>query len=277
MAENKPLMTVVIVSCDEYSDVWDNCVSLLKHFWPDCPYKILFVSQEKQHAWDGVENLSAGKNAEWSRRTLAALDACDTPYVCLLVEDFFAGAPISTAEVADTLNIMQKEQIGYFKITNFSRAVKNRDPQFKNYPFLRVIYQDDDYGISVQPAIWEKNYFKKLLGTENYNAWKFEFNRVRDAEKMPHIPHPNCVFDGRNILHIQHGLIQGKYLPGTVKYFEKLGLPLQIKRPVLSWPKYYRTRLISKAKYMVPKQWRKPVKKMLEKCGMKFVSTVRDK
>ena len=270
-------MTIIIISCDEYEDLWENHISLLKHFWPDCPYDIIFVNQEKKVSWPGIHVLNAGKGEEWSHRTLAALEHCKTPFVCLLVEDFFISAPIQTNLIEQTLELIQNYEIKYYKITNFSRAVKNHDPIFQKYPFLHVIFQDDDYGISVQPAIWEKNYLKKLLGTQNYNAWKFEFDRVKESFNKPHIPASGCIFDERNILHIKHGLIQGQYLPKTVKYFQKIGMPLIIKRPIMSWKNYYRTRLISKGKYFLPKSLRLPIKRLLEKCGMKFVSTIRDK
>ena len=273
----KNLLTIAFVTCDEYSDLWNNCLGLFQRFWSTCPYEVLFINNTQEVSWPGVKVLHAGDESQWSRRVQLALENCKTPYLCLLLEDFFIGAPINNIAVENALNIIKKYNLVYYKITNFSRAIKNRDPLFEKYSFLHTIFQDDDYGISVQPAIWEVNYFKKLLGPNNYNAWRFEFDRVNEASHKSHIPAVGCVFDEQNILHIKHALIQGKYVPMTVKYFQKLDIPLTIERPIMSWSSYYCTRFISKGKYLLPKPLRLPIKRFLEKCGMKFVSTIRDK
>lgn len=86
-----------------------------------------------------------------------------------------------------------------------------------------------------------------------------------------------CVFDDRNILNLQHGVIQSKYIPRTIKYFNKKGIKLNVQREVMSYVQYYKIRLGSKVKYTLPKSLRGKVKHILEKYGMKFISTVRNK
>lgn len=273
----KDLLTIVFIGFDGYSDLWDDCIGLFKHFWSNCPYKVLFVDNVKEVNWEGITSLHSGKDAEWSRKIQTAISNCNTPYICLLLEDFFVGDYIDNNIIKNTLQIIKDNNLSYYKLVNMSRAVKNKDPMFKNYSFLHVIPENDEYGVSLQAAIWDVNYLKKLVGDENYNAWKFEFARVKDAQDKPNIPKQGCVFDDRNILNLQHGVIQSKYLPNTIKYFKKKGITLNINRPVMSYFNYYKIRLISKGKYVLPRSWRQFVKKILEKCGMKFVSTIRDK
>lgn len=270
-------MTIAFIGFDGYSDMWDDCIKLFQRFWRDCPYKVLFINNEKDVSWHGVEVLHAGKDAEWSRKVQLAIDNCNTQYLCLLLEDFLVGSSIDTGVVDRTLKFIRNENIRYFKLVNMSRAVKNRDPIYKGYRFLHIIPKSDEYGVSLQAAIWDKEYLAELLGKDNYNAWVFEFNQVKAAEGQPDEPNPGCVFDDRNILNLKHGVIQSKYLPGTIRYFRKLGLELNVEREVMSYTNFYKMRLISKGKYMVPKNARSCVKKLLEKTGMKFVSTVRDK
>lgn len=270
-------MTVVFIGFDGYSDIWDDCVRLYKRFWPDCPYRTLFINNEKKMSWDGIEVLHAGANSEWSRKVQMALEEANTPYICLLLEDFFVGEKIDTETIKKTVEFIKREQIRYFKLTNMSRAVKNRDPKYKNYRFLHIIPESDEYGVSLQAAIWEKAYLAELVGNENYNAWTFEFNLVKEAKEKTNIPKIGCVFDERNIMKLQHGVIQSKYLPGTIRYFKRRGIQLNVKREVMSYASYYKLRLISKGKYIIPKHLRNGVKTILERTGMSFVSTVRNK
>ena len=270
-------MTIVFIGFDGYSDMWNDCMNLYKKFWPDCPYRTLFINNEKNVNWDGIEVFNAGKNAEWSQKVQLALKESTTPYICLLLEDFLVGKKIDTETIEKTVDFIERENIRYFKLTNMSRAVKNRDPLYKNYRFLHVIPECDEYGVSLQAAIWSKEYLKDLLGDGNYNAWTFEFNQVKAAQGKPNIPKLGCLFDERNIFNLQHGVIQSQYLPGTIRYFKKIGINLDIEREIMSYAHYYKLRLISKGKYLVPKNMRNSVKKILEKIGMKFVSTIRDK
>lgn len=269
------LMTIAFIGFDGYSDIWDDCIGLFQRFWSDCPYRTIFVNNEKEEVWDGVDVFHAGKNAEWSRKVQLALKNCKTPYICLLLEDFFIGSPIDTDKVVSTVRYMQDENIRYYKLMS-NRVVKNRSPHYyKDKEFLHIIQKSDGYGVSLQAAIWEKEFLSELVGSKNYNAWIFEFNQVKAAEGQLDEANPGCVFDDRNILNIQHGVIQSKLLPGTIKYFKKQGINLNVQREIMSYAHYYKLRLISAGKYLLPKKARGVVKRFLEKLGMKFVSTVR--
>lgn len=273
---SRDLMTVIFVGFDGYSDMWGDCMSLYHRFWKDCPYRTIFVNNEKEVSFGGVDVIHAGINAEWSMKVRLAVQEAQTPYICLLLEDFLVGEKINTKRIDSTVRFINQEKLKYYKLANMSRAVKNRNPYYKGKKFLHIIPESDEYGVSLQAAIWDKDYLLKLLGEGNYNAWIFEFNRVREAEGKPDIPNQGCVFDDRNILNLQHGVIQSKYLPGTIRYFKKKGINLNVEREIMSWPHYYKLRLISRGKYMIPKNMRNSIKRLLEKNGMKFVSTVRD-
>lgn len=274
--DNKNL-TIVFIAFDGYCDLWSDCIKLFHTFWPDCPYKVVFVNNEKGVEDDDFEVVHAGKNAEWSKKVQLALSKVQTPYVCLLLEDFFIGDIINSKEIFDILKFIEIDKIKYYKLVNMNRAVKNHDPIYKNTNYLHIIPESDEYGISLQAAIWDTEYLKKLVGNGNYNAWKFEFDRVHEAQGKADTEAEGCVFDDRNILHLQHAVIQGEYLPVTIKYFKKRGIELNVRRSVMPYRKYYMLRLMSKAKYAMPKAIRGPIKKAMERMGYTFVSTIRDK
>lgn len=269
-------MTIAFIGFDGYSDMWDDCMGLFHQFWKDCPYRVIFVNNEKDVSFEGVEVLHAGKDAEWSRKVQAAIDATNTPYICLLLEDFLVGKEINTETVKEVVNLIEENNIRYYKLVNMNRAVRNRDPLYKNIRGLHVIPESDEYGVSLQAAIWDKKYLLELVGTENYNAWTFEFDRVHEAKGLGDEPKIGCVFDDRNILELKHGVMQSKYLPSTIKYFDGIGIKLNVSRPVMTYRNYYRIRLQSKIKYSLPRGTREYLKKIMERFGYKFVSTVRD-
>lgn len=270
-------MTIVFIGFDGYSDLWDDCFKLFNLFYKDNPYRTLFINNVKEVSYPGIETLHAGKDAEWSKKVQLAIKESNTPYICLLLEDFFVGKTIDNLEINKAIELIKKDNLKYYKLANLSRAVKNRDVQYKDYKYLHIIPEDDEYGVSLQAAIWDKEYLKELLGGDNYNAWIFEFNRVKEAEGKTNTAKEGCVFDERNIFNLKHGVIQSKYLPATIKYFKKIGIDLNVQRQVMSYVQYCKIILISKGKYILPKSLRKRVKNFLEKLGMKFVSTERGK
>ena len=271
---NKEL-SILIIAYDGYSDIWKDCVKLLQMNWPDCSHRILFINNEKDISFDGVEVVHAGRDAEWSKKVQLGLELSNTKYVCILLEDFLVGDRIDNQVIQDTIKYIDKHGIRYYKTVNMSRAGKNRDPVYDNKNYLHIIPASDEYGISMQAAIWERNYLTALVGKENYNAWQFEFDRVNEAKGHDDSPNPGCVFDDRNIFKLQHGIIQGKYLPGTIRYFKKRGITLNVQREIMSYDSYYRYKGISLVKSMIPRKRRDAVKRLMEKLGVKFVSTTR--
>ena len=269
-------LTLLIIGYDGYSDLWNDCISLLKRFWKDCPYKIVFVNNELDIKWDGVVTINAGKDAEWSMKVQKGLDYCESEYVCLLLEDFLVGKTVKTSDVSILISLMKQNDIHYLKLVDMNSVLKPRNKKVKNNRYIRHVRYCDDYGISLQPSIWKKSFLIKKLGNDNYNAWIFEFNRVSESQPKNKKYMPNVWFDTRNIIHFKHGVIQGQYLPKTISYFKKQGIDLNIQRDVMSVSKYRKIRAISFLKAVTPINLRPSIKRFLEKKGMKFVSTTRN-
>ncbi len=44
----KSEVTVLINSCDAYSDLWEPFFKLFSIYWPDCPYEIVLNTEYKR-------------------------------------------------------------------------------------------------------------------------------------------------------------------------------------------------------------------------------------
>lgn len=270
-------LSIVVIGFDGYSDLWDDCIGLIKKFWIDCPYEIVFVNNELEKKWENVTVLHAGVEAEWSKKVQVALNYCNSRFICLLLEDFLIGDLVDAKKISNLIELMIAKNIDYIKLADMNNAAKDRCKAVPENKHIHKVRYCDDYGISLQPSIWKKEFLIEKLGQENYNAWVFEFDRVKESRPNDKGYRENVLFDTRNILNIQHGVIQGKYLPLTIKYFKKRGVNLNIKREVMKLSQYRKIRFISFCKSLIPLWLRPFVKKSLEKTGMKFVSTTRDK
>lgn len=270
-------LSIIIVGFDGYSDLWNDCFFLLDKYWNDCPFKIIFVNNSCDYKWKNIEVIHAGQNAEWSSKVRAALRYCNTQYICLLLEDFFVGKEVKTNKITDLLNLMSLNNVKYVKLVDLNGFFSPFRKRVKENHSIRYVRKCDEYGISLQPAIWRVDFLLEKLGVGNYNAWKFEFDRVHESQEKGHKYFNDILFDSRNILNIKHAVIQSYFIPSTISYFEKRGIHLHVERNVMPKGKFVRLRAISFLKLFVPRFLRPKVKKTFEKVGVKFVSTKRDK
>ena len=163
----------------------------------------------------------------------------------------------------------------YYKITNFSSV---NTLNYKGKEYLHTLPKELRYEISVQAAIWEKNFLKKLLGDGKYNAWKFEADRLSEDDIVSEDERSKCVFDQRNILNVNHGVVQGHYLPEVVEYFKRQNYSLNLsKRGVLSGKKLIKYRFKKMIYDNTPDRYRKRIKTIGERLGFEFVSTKHSK
>lgn len=225
------ILSIVVVSTDSYSDLWPDFFKCLKDYWPDCPYKIYLVNNTLNPNFDGVEVINSGENAQWSERTRNALHKIPTKFVCCLLEDFFISEKVDTVVVKDAIDFMEKEGLLYYKILSLSKFTTEN---YKSIPYLQTIPASYRYGISLMASIWDKTFFLEKIGKENYNPWKFEVDRLNE-EKEAEDPFKTVgVFDNRNILKITHMVVQGKYLPYSLRKMQKKGYCRSLYRPIMS-------------------------------------------
>lgn len=230
------ILSIVVVSTDSYSDLWPDFFKCLKDNWPDCPYKVYLVNNTLNPNIDGVEVINCGENAQWSERTRIALNKIPTKYVCCLLEDFFISDKVDTAVVKEAIDFMEKEGFLYYKILSLSKFTTEN---YKSIPYLQTIPASYRYGISLMASIWDKNYFLEKIGKENYNPWKFEVDRLNEEKEAKDPFKTVGVYDNRNILKITHMVVQGKFIPHSLRIMRQKGYCKSVDRSSMSLL-YYR-------------------------------------
>lgn len=223
-------MTLLVASCDSYSDVWADFFTCKDSNWPDCPYDTVLVTEEKE-AVGHVRTFKGGKENNWSTRMRLALESIDTKYICFVMEDFLFADRIQTSEIQELLDLLEKDGIRYCKLCEVGSI---KTPFYKEYSYLRIIPENFRYGISLMAAIWDRQFFMEKLGTEDYSPWQFESDRNKEAavgtDKIVGL------YDERNVLHICQLIVQGKIMPDAVKHLRKKNYTVQDKeRPRLSF------------------------------------------
>lgn len=148
--------TVLVTSCDAYRDVEGPFLKLFRRFWPDCPFEL--VVNGETSAADGFDRaLLTGKGKTWSQMLVEALDRIATPYVILLMNDYYLEKPVDTGLILRRLaEAVGKDALNYRLCPDPPRAVKNTA-----------------YSISCKAGIWNRQFLRDLAA-KTKSAWEFE-------------------------------------------------------------------------------------------------------
>lgn len=226
-------LTLLLVSYDGYGDMWPAFFKCKEKFWPDCPYPLVLANNVKPFEAKNIRVINCGNDAQWSTRTRLALQSIESKYVLFLLEDLFMLDQVRTEDIQGAVELMEKDNLDYYKIMTFSKI---RTRNYKGIDYLHEIPASWPYGISLQAAIWNREYFLNMVGKEDYNPWVFEVDRLQEEQESADPERVVGVFDDRNILNICHMVVQGKYLPESVSRIEKVGIDVDTtSREIMSW------------------------------------------
>jgi hypothetical protein len=217
---------IMVVSCDRYSDVWSPFFQLFKRFWPDCPYRIFFVTNNLDPKQPGVTTIRTGDDTTWATQLLSALDRIDSPYVIMLLEDYFIRSAVSTDRVRQLVETGIKMNVHCLRLT--PRPAPTRPvPGSSGLGFLQP---GDHYRVSTQAALWRVETLRALLRPDQ-SGWDFE---IQGTEL-------SAGFTGgflgvyRPALDYVQGVVKGKWYPRGLAACRRAGIEVdRSRRPTMT-------------------------------------------
>lgn len=224
--------TLLIHSCDKFSDLWDAHVKLLNKNWPDrnCPTYILTDSCNER-TFRNVEILSAGDKKEITERIKYALNHIDTEYILVTLDDYFPTTPIETHRIERLLDIMDKEGYDYLRLYHLPKgglSVSNENEVYN-------LALDGDYRVNLYVGIWRKDFMAKTLGDKELNAWEFEVTLTENARRA----NGKCAVSLGGEFPILDVVRKGRILPKAAKYLKRNDL-YHGNRPNMPLLAYYK-------------------------------------
>ena len=240
----KEKAVMFMLSCDKYSDLWDDFFNLKELFWPDCPYKWYLVTESKDYVREGVIIIKCGKDLDWAGRLRMAVNSVDTSCIGLFLDDSFLEKKVDTSIVEDLVDIMIENKVSFISTEKVKPEIANNPQKEYFREHLVRIPPHTKYGLDTLGALWDKDYLLEKLGTDDYSAWQFEINLCNEAlteegyngiiladERLPF-----------NISKVPVVII-GKVYPPSIKHFNKLGYQILTKRQRMSAVEAWKWRL----------------------------------
>lgn len=160
-------ITLLVTSCDKYSQYWRNFDILLKRYFKADMEKV-FVSENKPIPYEGCRAVLAG-NVPFGSCLRKALESITTKYVFHMFEDYYLDTTINDEFVQNNIFLMEKFGSSKIVIDKISRLYNLTQLADNLYRFNR----SSAYINTLQPAIWDREF---MLSVTNpiCNPWQFE-------------------------------------------------------------------------------------------------------
>jgi len=198
-------ISLVIISCDKYNDLWDIFFSNFYRYWHDCDLSVYLVTNNLDYNDPRVTNIKIGEDISYTDNLLKAISQIESEWILLWLEDCMFSKLIDNQNVIEILDLaMRTPNLGYLKLSNDLPLAYNCD---KNTYFGKIP-KGVKYRSAVGMALYRKDIFKKLLisGETAWQADKSDIsdNLVEDFYALsssffhkPLLPYVNTVVKGR--------------------------------------------------------------------------------
>lgn len=258
----KKNLSMIVSSCDKFSDIWEAQIALLNRNWADRNMETILVTDKPTNLnFKQVRIFSAGTKIEFSERLKAALEEVTTEFVLITLDDYFLTQKIDSDKITNLTKIMESEDLDYIRIYSKPKARKGN---LKHYKSLYRIDTSKNYSVNLYPGIWRVSFLKRTF-ENSLSAWEYEVSLSKAAMKY----NANCVVSTGDELPFLNGVIKGKFFRKARKYLEKNGL-YHGDRATLSISETFKYKIKLYSSLVLPGKIKKIVKIILRRFGYHF-------
>ena len=162
-------LTVLVNSCDKYSDLWNPFFTLYKKYADSLKCQIFLNTESMDFSFKGLEIKclhlpDIKKKKKYSARMTYCLNQISSEYVLVLLDDFFLREPIKIDVINQIIEWMDEDK----SIVSFNCDVNNKPyiDKKSEYQTYQRLYPGNSYILTLQAAIWRTKSFR--------NYWKYD-------------------------------------------------------------------------------------------------------
>ena len=212
---NRNDLTILIVSCDGYSDLWDPAMKLFDIYWANCDFPVVLGSNYVSFYHPKIKSILVGEDKSWSDSVYKMLLQIESSHVIVMLEDFFLTDFTQNSKIESLFKWSVENNI------DCCRLIKNSFDEGKKIGetdgiSLFEIKKFTPYRICTQAAIWNKQYLMALLNPK-YSAWYFE-----GANSMlVNYTQSKIVSVEKTVLNYKHAVERGKWIAQGIDNLKK--------------------------------------------------------
>lgn len=255
-------LTLMIQTCDAFSDLWEPHFRLLEESWPNRPVRTVLVTDAPTDAvFPGVEVLSAGEGKQFPARLAAALPRIETDYILLTLDDYFPICPISTEKLSRLVALMDGEKLDYIRLFSDPNSFRKAGP--------RGLYEIDlteNYAVNLYPGLWRTDFLARTLGRDT-DIWTYEVSLTHAARRLK----ARCRLSKGREFPILDVVRKGKLLHRANGYLKRRKLYHGPRQVISRWEEL-RIYIFTTGKRVLPRPAQAWVKARLRRRGFRFYS-----
>lgn len=257
-------VSMLISTCDKFSDLWDEHIALLRQHWKGEIWKTYLVTDKQTNReYDGIEIIVAGEDKDFPMRIKYAAELIDADFILLTLDDYFVIDDIVESRLKYLADRAETENIDYLKLYDRRKANPSK------YESTEKLYRIDltkKYAITLYPAIWNRDFLINSV-SKDMTTWEYEPSLTNYAKKS----HANCMFSHSGSFDILDVVRKGKVLHKAAKYFKRNGISIG-DRPIISRRTEIKLALMDIISWYMPRKLFVRCKRTLIKCGVSFFS-----
>ena len=229
-------ISIVVLSCDAYSDLWKPFFSCFFKYWPDCPFPISLASNQSEYPDSRVKPILIGPDLDYSSNLLVVLNQIETPWVILWLEDIMVTTTVDTARVMKIIERAQKNGVGYQKLLAQFPWFYPPQKGLEIGPIPKGVKYRSGFGL----ALWKKETILKLL-QPGESAWQIDRSNRSNSLSEPFFGFTPDVRLNPPI-QIINTVIKGKWNYNAPRFLKKEGLDscIQNRKKISLWEILYR-------------------------------------
>lgn len=211
------LCTVLVMGCDEYYDVLELNGEFREKYYQDCKCAYFCCTQEKRPQRGKYDKIVLNNSSDvWTVRLHNALDQIDTPYVMLILDDFFFSCKVDEVKITEYLNVMQKNFVGMLKLIPED---ERRYTLVETEREFGEMEKDSPFRVNFTVGIWKKDFLYDVT-PERCSVWEAERLAIEESRKYPYkvwtVREDNIGF--------VHAIMSGGWTRSARKFFQKENL-----------------------------------------------------
>jgi len=210
-------LSILVLSCDKYSDLWEPFFECFFRYWPDCKFPIYLGSNNKIFDNQSVKTILSGDDKDWSSSLLNILEQINSEYVFIFLEDFFLVDNVDNLKFDDLFNILVENDFNHCHIGLNPKTNSFIESGIGIYE-KGMPYRTNVFGL------WKKSYLKNII-IRGENPWNFEImGSYRSSYDDGFYCIPNGIFKTMNMVE------KGKWFPSNIKFIKNLGICIDENR-----------------------------------------------
>ena len=261
-------LTIIINTCENYSDLWDGHVALLNRNWADRKIRsVLLTDGRNDRSFDGIEIFSAGSGLELPQRIKRFLPEVETEYVFITLDDYYLIEPVDPSRISCLIDAMDELGLDYIRLFDIPPSKKKIEGFDGLYEIDLDSEKDVNYQVNLYPGIWRKSLLEKTVSA-SADAWNYELSLTRTAREN----NADCAMTKGGEFVILDVVRKGKLLHKANAYFKKHPELYNGERKVISRFQEIKIAVMTAMKCVLSQKKINAMKSVFRRFGMKFYS-----